>query len=147
MAGTFLCGSYGRIRVGPLSSSRAIVAGIRKWTYKEDGDEVDVSNFESEVDANGVIRSEYIPGCIVNATVELEGIIDHTLVTGTLYELSPQVNTLLDLIFNKSTPNLGFTVKAFMKSRIIGVAIKEGQTFSATYRVTGAPTAIASIVP
>lgn len=144
---TFLCGSYGRIRVGPDSTTRNIVAGIKKWTYKEDGDEVETTNFESPTDANGVIHGEYIPGCTVNATVDVEGIIDHTLVSGTLYTLAPQVPTLLDLIFNKSTPNLGFSVTAFMKSRTIGVMVKEGQTFNATYRVTGIPTAIASIVP
>lgn len=142
MSTSYLCGAAGRIRAGATALTKANIAGIKKWMFKDDGEEIDNSSFESPVDANGVVRAEYAPGCFISSTVDIEGIIDHTATTGTLYALSPQVPVLLDLIFDKSAPNKGFTVNAFMKSRNFGAILKEGQTFTATFRVTGVPTAI-----
>lgn len=142
MSTYYLCGAAGRIRAGATALTKANIAGIKKWMFNDDGDETDNTNFESPVDANNVIHAEFAPGCVISSTVDIEGIIDHTATTGTLYALSPQVPVLLDLIFDKAAPNMGFTVIAFMKSRKFGAVVKEGQTFTATFRVTGVPTAI-----
>lgn len=124
-------GSYGRIRTG----SNVVVAGITKWTERREVGEIETTNFESGVDANSVIESEWLSDNISNTVYEIEGFIDFTSTTTMAQnKFAPGLTVSCDFLNNKTGPVGRLDVSCFVKSVSPQVELKQGQKFTATLR-------------
>lgn len=135
-SGAYYAGSRGRVRVG----SNTAVAGITKWSIRREVGEIEVSNFESAVDANNVVEGEFISDNISNSLVDIEGFIDFTT-AATIGVFAVGATVSLDLLYAKGAgaTNVGFLdVSAFVKSISPAVELKQGQKFTMQARVFNA---------
>jgi hypothetical protein len=135
-SGAYYAGSRGRVRI----ASNVNVAGITKWSIRREVGEIEVSNFESVTDANGVIEGEFISDNISNSLVDIEGFLDFTT-AATLGAFAVGATVALDLLYAKGAgaTNAGFLdVSAFVKSISPAVELKQGQKFTASFRVFNA---------
>lgn len=136
-SGVYLSGSTGRVRTG----SNVIIAGITKWGFQREVGEIEVSNFESVADANGVLEGEFISDNISNTLITIEGFINFTSAT-TINPFPIGTAVVLDLFYNK-TGMIGYLdVACFVKSIGPTVDLKQGQKFTATLRASNAVPAV-----
>ncbi len=131
-SGAYFAGSRGRVRTG----ANVAIAGITKWSIRREVGEIEVSNFESGVDANNVIDGEFISDNISNSLIDIEGFIDWTSST-TAQPFSVGTTVAVDLIFSKGSgaTNTGYLdVSCFVKSISPAVELKQAQKFTAQLR-------------
>lgn len=140
-SGAYNAGSRGRVRIGAGST---VIAGLTKWSIRREVGEIETSNFESGIDANGVIDGEFISDNISNSLVDIEGFIDFTT-AATAFAFAVGATVTLDLIFLKGAgaTNTGYIdVIGFVKSISPAVELKQGQKFTAQVRISNTVPAI-----
>lgn len=129
-SGLYKAGSRGRIRAGAGST---IIAGMTKWSERREVGEIEVSNFESQMDVNNVIEGEFISDNISNTLYDIEGFIDFTsLALINTFQIGASVTA--DFLYDRTGAIGKLDVVCFVKSLSPSVELKQGQKFTAQLR-------------
>lgn len=132
MAFTPYKGSAGRVVVGSTN-----FVGISQWNIDKQADVVDVTNFESSADANGLVWKEFVQG-LGGATGRCQGRWNgDTTNSEELVPIGTQVT--VDLLFNKTSP-LGYIDLVVIVTGISpSQTLTDAANFGFTFTVQGIP--------